>query len=140
MIASAILAAALAYGVPPWLLSSVAWVESRHNPAAVHHNLHPETGELLSTDRGLFQINDKAHPYAPAWDVYGSAHYAACFLAELRRETGSWRQAVVAYNCGLGRWKAGPPARSIKYAELVMSRAPRVRQNRVASRHARISM
>lgn len=121
IIAAAILSAALAYGVPTWMLSEVAWIESRHNPNAVGVNRDG------SRDLGLFQLNEKAHPNAPAWCPEASARYAARYLRWLRLETGSWRGALIAYNCGIGRYKAGRiPARSLRYARLILIQDPGV--------------
>jgi hypothetical protein len=54
--------------------------ESGRNPLAVHHNLAADGVTVLSTDRGLWQINDKAHPEvtdAMAFDAVLSTKEAA---------------------------------------------------------------
>jgi soluble lytic murein transglycosylase-like protein len=73
----------------------------------------------MSTDRGLFQINDKAHPYAPAWDIKGATFYAARYLRWLKSVTGTWRDALIAYNVGIGKWMRG--IRPARYARLVLA-------------------
>ena len=65
---------------------------------------------VLSVDVGCFQINLLAHPAAfssleEAFDPEANARYAAQFLGELYRQTGSWQTAVAHYHSahpGLG--------------------------------------
>jgi soluble lytic murein transglycosylase-like protein len=111
-----IFSAALAFGVPPWMLCEVARIESGFRVHAVNVNRNG------SVDRGLFQLNNVAHPHVNPWNPRESARYAARYLRDLRRETGSWRHALTAYNVGIGRWKRG--YRPGRYAALVLSQDP----------------
>jgi hypothetical protein len=57
---------------------AVMTAESGRYTEAWHDNLDP-AGEVVSTDRGLFQINDKSHPElsdAKAYDGVQNAIYA----------------------------------------------------------------
>lgn len=57
---------------------AIMWAESGRYVEAYHDNV-TATGELLSTDRGLFQINDVAHPSlsdADAFKAVPNARYA----------------------------------------------------------------
>lgn len=118
VILCAISLAASIYGVPEWLLTEVAYVESRFNPTAINVNKNG------SIDRGLYQINDVAHPDAPAWCIQGSALYAAKYLKKLYNLTGSWYNALVCYNAGYGRWQRGAPERAKRYARMILSANP----------------
>jgi hypothetical protein len=63
------------------LISAVAlmWAESGRYPEAWHQNTDDD-GKVTSTDRGLFQINDKWHPAltdAEAYKPIPNAEYAS---------------------------------------------------------------
>ncbi len=103
-------AAALAYGVNPWLLYGIAQVESSLDPHAINlRHLH-RTG---SYDIGLMQINSRNLPalagagIAPEqlWDACTSIHVGARILREkLDRHADTW-EAVGAYNASCTRLK-----------------------------------
>lgn len=118
MMAVIMLAIEIAAGVhrvPVWILDGVAWMESRYHAGAVNVNTDG------SIDRGIFQLNDRSHPGVDPWPVEAAAMYAAHYLHYLYRRCGSWRGALEAYNCGIGRWLRGDvPARSRAYARAVL--------------------
>lgn len=85
-------AASNQYALPPGLLSRVAYQESRYNPNAVS-----PAGAV-----GLMQIVPKWHPTAKPYDPIDSIFYAAKYLRQLYDQTGSWANALAAYNWGIG--------------------------------------
>jgi hypothetical protein len=96
------------YGIPPDILKSIAWQESRWNPNAVG-----DGGKSF----GMMQIYTSAHPdynvgegqRNPSYNI----EYGAKFLRSLYDRYGSWEKAVERYN------GSGPQAQ--KYASSVMN-------------------
>lgn len=93
--------AANQYGIPPSLFLSLINTESGWNA-----NVRGAAGEI-----GLGQLMPStaaslgvANPYDPVQNLYGAAKY----LAQQYASTGSWAGAVVAYNRGLGGYRANP--------------------------------
>lgn len=93
------------HGLPPDLLKSIAWQESGWQQYARGHVLRNENrgkdGRLLSTDWGIVQVNDRAHPEAfprAKTDVRFCLNYAARLLQSLYKETHDWDRAVERYN------------------------------------------
>ncbi len=81
------------------LVTAVALMcaESGRYVGAYHVNIDVETGEVDSTDRGLFQINDKWHPDLSDLEAYQAkcnAEYA--FKMSSGQNFGAW----AAYNSG----------------------------------------
>lgn len=66
-----------------WLIRSIAVMnaESARWTKAWHAN-RAEDGTISSTDRGIWQINDKAHPNLTIGQMY-DATYAASYAAQL---------------------------------------------------------
>lgn len=86
---------AKAHGVPVDLLKAVAWKESGWNVRALSFDGHH--------GKGLMQIDDRYHQFArtkAAFNPVASANYGARFLAQLKRQHGSWNAALKAYNGG----------------------------------------
>lgn len=84
---------AKANGVPVDLLKAVAWKESGWNVRALSFDGHH--------GKGLMQIDDRYHQFArtkAAFNPTASANYGARFLAQLKRQHGSWNAALKAYN------------------------------------------
>lgn len=105
-----------ALGLPPTLLSRIAWIESRFNP-----NAYNPSGAT-----GIMQIVPSAHPGVNAKDPNAAIPYAGSFLKQLYNQFGSWEKAIAAYNWGPGNlqkdiaknganWKAGLPAETSNY-------------------------
>lgn len=93
-------AAEAKHGLPVGLLSRVAYIESNFNPNAYNSR---------SGAQGMFQIVPRWHPEARPYDWEHSAFYASNYLRELKNALGSWRDAVAAYNFGIGNIQSGKP-------------------------------
>src|SRR5579863_5792387 len=97
--ASQIENAARRYGLDPSLLAAVAAQETGGPDSNAGHNIVGDGGH----GRGLFQIDDRWHPFASspeAMDPASNADYAAGMLHELIGRYGNVRQALSAYNAG----------------------------------------
>jgi soluble lytic murein transglycosylase-like protein len=127
------------YNLPPYLLAAIALTESGRDgkPSPVAMNINGRSyfasntgdmqdvvarygGETASIDVGCMQVNLRWH--APRFKNWRSllvpsynAEYAALYLTELYRRTGSWNGAVGAYH-------SRTPWRSANYACLVSRR------------------
>ncbi len=117
----AIAAAEKKYGLPPFILRAISITESGRNhkpsPWAMnimgksHFAAGPDEVEAIvnhygpgsSIDIGCAQVNLRWHArrfddWRSLIDPEVNADYAAFYLLELRRETGSWGRAVSAYH------------------------------------------
>lgn len=115
------------FGVSKQIAYQLMLSESEGNPRALHHNLDG------TIDRGLFQLNSawlnefswrynqgkKIDPY----DEWTSTSVALQYLAALIKATGSIRDALIAYNCGLARFERGAPQDSIDNANDILKKA-----------------
>ncbi|MGC1382069.1 MAG: transglycosylase SLT domain-containing protein [Candidatus Baltobacteraceae bacterium] len=92
--------AARRYGLDPGLLAAVAAQETGGPDTNAGHNEVGDGGH----GHGLFQIDDRSHPFATtaaAMDPAQNADYAAGMIAgSLRRYGGDVREALSAYNTG----------------------------------------
>jgi len=106
-------------GVPYAIMARVAFWESGWDPNA-------DNGE----DCGLFQLNRKYFNWFSfkfndnrLFDPFNgeeSTKIACRYMRWLYRQTGDYRMAVMAYNCGLTRLKGkGPPKSTVRYMHLV---------------------
>lgn len=95
------LSTSIQFNLPPGLLASVCYVETRHNVQAVHYN----DGQGNSV--GICQIKLKTAQWLgfrgteqelldPATNIY----YAGAYLNHQRNRYGNVQQAVIAYNQG----------------------------------------
>ena len=101
--ADSISRASAAYGVPEELICAVIRTESSFEPDAVSH-----VGA-----KGLMQIMDATNEdickrsgmplEADIFDPNVNIERGTYYLAYLYRQFGSWREAVAAYNAGIGR-------------------------------------
>ena len=95
--------AARYHGVDPWLLYSIAKVESSYNPMAVN-----KANRNGSVDTGLMQINSVHWERLRRYGIEPSALHNACastyigawVLADAQRRYGKSWKAVAAYNVG----------------------------------------
>lgn len=93
----AITAAELREGLPHNLLARLLWQESRYRPEIIDGTVPSPAGAL-----GIAQIVPRWHPDVNPLDPFASIDYAARYLRDLRRQTGSWEMALAAYNWGIG--------------------------------------
>lgn len=96
--------AARYHGVDPWLLYSIAKVESEFNPRAVNR-----ANKNGSVDTGLMQINSVhwdrlrrygIEPSSALHNACASTYIGAWVLADAQRRYGKTWKAVAAYNVG----------------------------------------
>lgn len=93
-------AASAANALPSHLLEAVAYRESRFMPLVIDGTVRSIVGAV-----GVMQIMPSAHPdlgEAGAADPARAIPYAARYLAQLKRQFGSWPYALAAYNWGPG--------------------------------------
>lgn len=99
------------YGVPPELVFAMVRNESRFDPNARSRvgavglmQLMPDTAEEISKKLG-YEVYDLTDPGT-------NIRFGCYYLAYLYRNTGrNWRNAVAAYNCGIGKvnkWLSDP--------------------------------
>jgi hypothetical protein len=94
------------HGVPREIVLAVAWHESgwKHydeDGSLVMRENFNRKGKHVSTDWGIMQINDRAHPDAfprAKNDIKYNIDFGAGLLKSLYRENGSWNKAIRAYN------------------------------------------
>jgi len=100
------------FNIPTGLLKAVKKLESgwRQFDASGQPvqgvNRDKATGAVKSTDWGIGQINDKAHPDAfprAKTDLVYNLEYGANYLSNLFKRHGNWRDAVASYNAGSPR-------------------------------------
>lgn len=104
MVSALFLTISLSYGLPPGLLSSLCWVESRHNVSAVHYDDNGEDSIGIcqvkySTAQGLGYEGSYNDLYKPENNI----KYAAAFLSKQIKRYHSTKRGVVAYNRGNAR-------------------------------------
>ncbi len=95
------IAMSLKYGLPPNLLSSLCYIESKHNVAAIHHD---DGGAdslgvcqiKLSTAKELGFIGTAKDLMKPNYNV----KYAAKYLSKQILRYNSVQKGVIAYNRG----------------------------------------
>ena len=112
-----------AFSLPPGLLGSICFTESRHNPRAFHKDdgiensvglcqLHVSTAKMMGfkgKETGLY-------------DPKVNAHYAGKYLAhQLKRYGGDTRKAVAAYNAGTYRTNPKGEIMNRKYVSKVFA-------------------
>jgi len=112
-------------GVPKALFYRLIGEESRWNTKA--HN-------RSSNDYGLVQLNDKYIIYfvwkfgyekdidfKPRTNPYHNVMLGIRYFASLVKETGSYRGAVISYNCGLTRYNSGSiPEKTLEYVDRII--------------------
>lgn len=92
-----ITAAEIREGLPHNLLARLLWQESRYRADIIDGSTASPAGAL-----GIAQIVPRWHPGVNPLDPFASIDYAARYLRDLRRQTGSWEMALAAYNWGIG--------------------------------------
>lgn len=84
-------------GLPFNLLARLLYQESHYRPDIISGATPSAAGAL-----GIAQIVPKWHPGVNPLDPVASIRYAGQFLAQLKRQLGTWDKAVAAYNTGAG--------------------------------------
>jgi soluble lytic murein transglycosylase-like protein len=116
--------AAQANGVPVSILAWLLWKESRYNPAIIDGTKRSRVGAV-----GIAQFmpatarDEGIDPLDPSQAIPGAARY----LARLYRSTGTWAEALAAYNWGIGRVQrkgigAAPPE-TVDYYTTILAKA-----------------
>lgn len=93
----AIFDAEQANGLPQGLLARLLYQESRYRPDIISGEKKSAAGAI-----GIAQIVPKWHPTVNPYDAFASIAYAGRFLAQLKRQLGTWDKAVAGYNTGAG--------------------------------------
>lgn len=105
------------YGIPEAIALGMAGNESgwkmwkNMDSGALIEGRNQREGKLLSTDWGVMQINDKAHPRAfprAKQDLEYNIEYGLSYLARQRQKTqgnlglgfGDWDRTIASYNLG----------------------------------------
>lgn len=84
-------------GLPFNLLGRLLYQESRFRPDIISGERKSSAGAI-----GIAQIVPKWHPTVDPYDPIASIRYAGQFLAQLKRQLGTWDKAVAGYNTGAG--------------------------------------
>lgn len=117
-IARIILENASKNNIPPALAFSLAWEESRYQPRAVNKNVG-------STDRGLFQLNNKAFPKLTEREFFNpetNARHAMTHLNYCIDFSGNEVAALAMYNAGTTKVSNDKtPKRTLDYVSRIMN-------------------
>lgn len=84
-------------GLPHDLLARLLYQESHFRPDIITGALKSAAGAI-----GIAQIVPKFHPGVDPLDPVASIRYAGQFLAQLKKQLGTWDKAVAGYNTGAG--------------------------------------
>ncbi len=122
---------AQAFGLPPHLLVTLVWVESRFCPQAVSPKGAVGLGQVMPDTARAMGIHPARLTHAD-WNLYASARY----LRQQYLRFGDWRRALYAYNAGPGR-AYDPPAVSVRYAQDVLGLYARMEQSPAYQRSLR---
>lgn len=113
----AIARAEQANGLPANMLARLLWTESRYNPAAVS----PAGAQGIAQFMPATARDMGIDPFEPFEAIPAAGRY----LASLYRQTGSWPEALAAYNWGIGnvqrRGIAAAPAETRNYYTGILS-------------------
>jgi hypothetical protein len=104
--------------IPPALAFALAWEESRYQPKAVNQN-------ATSTDRGLFQLNNRSFPYLTEREFFDpeiSARYGLQHLNFCLETAGNEVSALAMYNAGTTKVRNnGTPHRTLDYVSRILA-------------------
>lgn len=97
---------------------------------STNENVDKRTGRVVSTDRGIFQLNSRSYPGLTTEEfyqielnvMYGIQH----IRGELAYNKGNARKALWSYNAGRSRLNA-PPEITIRYANIILARTQALR-------------
>lgn len=122
------------FDVNPDLLKAIAFSESSMSQDAVSHNRIPETGEILTSDYGLMQINSSWFPRFESMgiekleiieDACTNVLAGTWILAMNFETSGETWLSVGAYNAGYKKSKSKEAARQ-KYISTVKTNLERI--------------
>jgi soluble lytic murein transglycosylase-like protein len=113
--------------VPFEILAWLLWKESRYNPAIIDGTRRSRVGALgiaqFMPATARQELGSEAAALNPVIAIPGAATY----LAKLYQSTGSWAQALAAYNWGIGNVQrkglAAAPAETRDYYTTILSKA-----------------
>ena len=119
--------AAAAHGVPVQILAWLLWKESRYNPAIISGAKRSPVGAMgiaqFMPATAAEELGSTANALIPAVAIPGAAKY----LKKLYRSTGSWGEALAAYNWGIGNVQrkglARAPAETTDYYTTILAKA-----------------
>lgn len=94
--------------LPHDLLARLLYQESHYRPDIITGALKSAAGAI-----GIAQIVPKFHPNVNPLDPVASIKYAGQFLAQLKKQLGTWDKAVAGYNTGAGNVQKAIAAASI---------------------------
>jgi soluble lytic murein transglycosylase-like protein len=132
------LTTSLSLGLPPFLLDSVCWQESRHNPKAYRAhdgNSTPSYGICqikLKTARHMGYQGRARDLMSPTVNIYWAGRY---LRYQLKRYKGNVTRALVAYNSGRSKTKHGN-----SYSSKVLKRYRYLKQAEAGRAYARNSV
>lgn len=114
-------------GVPVLVLAWLLWKESRYNPKIISGEKRSGVGAMgiaqFMPATAAQELGSAQAALDPAKAVPGAARY----LARLYRATGSWTEALAAYNWGIGNVQrqgiAAAPAETRDYFTTIMANA-----------------
>lgn len=115
------------YGVPVMVLAWLLWKESRYLPAVINGTKRSRVGAMgiaqFMPATAREELGAEAYALDPERAIPGAARY----LAKLYRNTGTWAEALAAYNWGIGNVQrkgiAAAPAETRDYYNDIMNRA-----------------
>lgn len=115
------------YGVPVPILAWLLWKESRYNPAIISGAKVSRVGALgiaqFMPATAAQELGNVEAALDPEQAIPGAARY----LAKLYRSTGTWAQALAAYNWGIGNVQrkglAQAPAETVDYYTTILAKA-----------------
>jgi len=122
-----ITAAAATHGVPVQILAWLLWKESRYNPAIINGTKRSSVGAMgiaqFMPATAREELGSEAAALDPAQAIPGAARY----LRRLYNRTGTWSEALAAYNWGIGnvtrKGLTRAPAETTDYYETILAKA-----------------
>jgi soluble lytic murein transglycosylase-like protein len=122
-----IVAGAEGHGVPVSMLAALLWKECRYRPEIINGTTRSRVGALgiaqFMPATAVEELGSVEAALDPARAIPGAARY----LAKLYRATGSWSEALAAYNWGVGnvtrKGIAAAPKETIDYYTVILSMA-----------------
>jgi soluble lytic murein transglycosylase-like protein len=122
-----IINSATTYNVPERILAWLLWKESRYNPAIISGARRSRVGAMGIAQFMPATAREELGSEAAALDPEVAIPGAARYLARLHAATGTWAEALAAYNWGIGNVRrkgldAAPPE-TVDYYTTILNRA-----------------